>query len=320
MKFDNNTCVVEKQGIKRERQFGVAAGRKLFNMLFDRLYSNKIRAIIRELYSNAYDSHRAANTMNIQPTMHLPTIFAPEFILRDFGTGISPTDIKDIYTVVLESTKTDSDDDIGGFGLGSKTPFCYSENFTVRSFFNGMVYAYAMYVNTDGEPTYSMVGKEETTEPNGLEIKFAVKKEDINSFRSEASVALLHFTLQPNMTGQNVIYRNIDKKVVGNGWYLENASNYERKHPTVLVGPVAYPLDISSFRNQLTPTEQRFAEINVTIQTEIKDVEVAPSREALSYSLKTIECLKNKIKDCVAEFTDYANKKDRKSTRLNSSH
>lgn len=303
MQFANDTCVVEKSGIKKEKKFGIVSGRKIFNIFFDRLYSNKIRAIIRELYSNAYDAHRSAGTLQTQPLMHLPTLLAPEFYIRDFGTGIAPKDIDDIYTVVFESTKTGNNEDIGGFGVGSKTPYCYTDNFTVRSFYNGKVYTYAMYIDQDGEPTYSLVNRVDSDEPNGLEVKFAVERKDFSSFSTEAVVALQHFELKPKQMGQGITFPVISKEMTGKGWYINKHNYYGSNQPHILVGPVKYPLDIASFKNQLNTQCTTVGQINLVIEAEIKDVEVAPSREALSYSERTINFLKGKLQEVVDEIT-----------------
>ena len=303
MQFANDTCVVEKSGIKKEKKFGIVSGRKIFNIFFDRLYSNKIRAIIRELYSNAYDAHRSAGTLQTQPLMHLPTLLAPEFYIRDFGTGIAPKDIDDIYTVVFESTKTGNNEDIGGFGVGSKTPYCYTDNFTVRSFYNGKVYTYAMYIDQDGEPTYSLVNRVDSDEPNGLEVKFAVERKDFSSFATEAVVALQHFDLKPKQMGQGITFPVISKEMTGKGWYISKHNYYGFNQPHILVGPVKYPLDIASFKNQLNTQCATVGQINLVIEAEIKDVEVAPSREALSYSERTISFLKGKLQEVVDEIT-----------------
>ena len=66
--------------------FTIAATGKAFKILSDGLYSDKIRAIIRELSCNARDSHVAAG--NAAPwSIHLPNMDEPWFSVEDFGTG-----------------------------------------------------------------------------------------------------------------------------------------------------------------------------------------------------------------------------------------
>ena len=56
-----------------------------FAVLSSSIYSNKIRAIIRELSCNAYDSHVAAGKADIPFHIHLPSTFECYFSIRDFG-------------------------------------------------------------------------------------------------------------------------------------------------------------------------------------------------------------------------------------------
>jgi HSP90 family molecular chaperone len=77
--------------------FTIAATGKSFKILSDGLYSDKIRAIIRELACNARDSHVAAG--NAAPWhMHLPTYDEFWFSIEDFGTGMSHDDVMNVYS------------------------------------------------------------------------------------------------------------------------------------------------------------------------------------------------------------------------------
>lgn len=108
-----------------------------------------------------------------------------QFIIRDYGTGLSDAQMREIYTTYFLSTKSDNNKFIGGFGLGSKTPLCYNdEQFGVISYYNGVKTSYLVYVE-NGVPTLQEMLKEETTEHNGLEISIGVNKSDIETFRME---------------------------------------------------------------------------------------------------------------------------------------
>ena len=110
-------------------EFRIRNSAKAFSILSSGLYANKIRAIIRELSCNAVDSHVAAGKADVPFEVHLPTALSPWFSIRDFGTGLSHEQVTKIYTTYFESTKTDSNDFIGALGLGSKSPFSYTNNF-----------------------------------------------------------------------------------------------------------------------------------------------------------------------------------------------
>ena len=120
---------------------------KAFSILSSGLYANKIRAIIRELSTNAYDSHVAAGCADRPFEVHLPTSLEPWFSVRDYGVGLSHQQVVNIYTTYFESTKTGSNDFVGALGLGSKSPFSYTENFGVTAVQNGHMGVYTALID-----------------------------------------------------------------------------------------------------------------------------------------------------------------------------
>jgi len=134
-------------------EFRIRNSAKAFNILSSGLYANKVRAIIRELSCNAVDSHTAAGKQDTPFDVHLPNQLEPWFSIRDYGTGLSHEQVTNIYTTYFESTKTDSNDYIGALGLGSKSPFSYTDNFTVTDVKDGIKGIYYAFINEAGVPS-----------------------------------------------------------------------------------------------------------------------------------------------------------------------
>ena len=155
-------------GISHVSEFRIRNSAKAFGILPSGLYANKIRAIIRELGCNAVDSHVAAGVPDTPFDVHLPTNLAPHFAIRDYGTGLSHDQVLNIYTTYFESTKTHSNDFIGALGLGSKSPFSYTDNFTVTAIQDGKKGIYSAYINDQGVPSVALMHTEDTDEPNGV--------------------------------------------------------------------------------------------------------------------------------------------------------
>ena len=138
--------------IDNAESFKIKASAKAFRILSDNLYSDKITAIIRELSCNAADSHIVANKKDLPLDIHLPNKFEPYFSVRDYGTGMSEETIMSLYTSYFDSDKVDSNDITGALGLGSKSPFAYTDSFNVESVFNKKRKLYSAYINDQGFP------------------------------------------------------------------------------------------------------------------------------------------------------------------------
>lgn len=121
-------------------------------------YSDPIGSIIREITSNAYDAHIEAD-VDKAVIIRLNTAEQTLNIL-DFGVGLSPERIRDVFTKFFSSTKRESDTQIGAFGLGAKSPLSYTDTFQVITKYGDTIYEYAVLKN-DGVP--DMIKIEEHT-------------------------------------------------------------------------------------------------------------------------------------------------------------
>src|SRR5690242_6346040 len=101
--------------------FRIKASKKAFEILSNGLYSHKIKAVVRELSTNAADSHAAAGKGDVPFKVHLPNNLEPYFYVKDEGVGLSPEQVNTIYTTYFESDKIESNDFTGCLGLGSKS-------------------------------------------------------------------------------------------------------------------------------------------------------------------------------------------------------
>jgi hypothetical protein len=145
-------------------------------LLSRKLYSNPTLAVIRELISNAID----VSGCNVD--IQAPSFLEPTFIVRDYGTGLSREDVMTLYTTYGESTKRDTNSVIGGFGVGSKSPFALTDTFTVTSRYKGERTDYVCYKDK-GFPRIREVCSAHTDEPDGLEVRVPI--EDMSRFNEE---------------------------------------------------------------------------------------------------------------------------------------
>lgn len=285
--------------LETSKNFTIKASPKAFKILSSGLYSNKIRAVIRELSCNAYDSHIAAK--NDEPfIVHLPSAIDEHFYVKDFGTGLSENDIMNLYTTYFESNKTNSNDFVGALGLGSKSPFSYTDSFIVESIFDHKKITYLVYINEEDLPSISKLEEIETDEHTGLTVKFSVKTDDLYKFKEEAINILSVFEKQPKLIGFNIDEnRNtlFDKLVFKNDYCYGGTSTYTYGL-NAFMGNILYPIEIDKL-NLDTNIVNIITKRNLIIKFNIGDLDITPSREHLSYIKSTIAKLETKIKEVV---------------------
>lgn len=282
-------------------EFRIRNSAKAFNILSSGLYANKIRAVIRELSCNAVDSHVAAGRADTPFEVHLPNRIEPWFSVRDFGVGLSHEQVINIYTTYFESTKTDSNAFIGALGLGSKSPFSYTENFTVTAIQNGVKGVYTAFINDQGVPSIALMATENTDEPNGVEVKFGVDNDnDFWKFKSEAQDVYRWFRLKPVVTGTNSLqlldYRTeLDKQDVYPGIHVfKRQDRGYSQNCMALMGNIAYPIEVPNAQANLGHLEF-LLHCNLLIEFGIGEIEFQASREGLSYVPSTIAAIRTRL-------------------------
>lgn len=296
MKLQEVELDIEKSDDFEENEFSFRASAMSFRILSSGLYAFKEKAILRELGTNAYDAHVESGNKETPFLVHLPNHLEPWLTIRDYGTGISPADMKAVYTQYFNSTKRDSDEQTGCLGLGSKSPFCYTDSFSVIDYYNGSKHTYNAYIGKKGFPTIALFSTEETDEANGLEIRVAVKPADCMKFCEEAREVYRWFKTRPTIVGQQIEFPD-EKPVFGrNGWTAHKSSKN-----LVIMGNVAYPLDAYQAG---VGNNHALSYFNIHIEVGIGEVEMTASRESLEYTAKTKAAIQQRITEmgeCVAE-------------------
>ena len=292
-------------------EFRIRNSAKAFNILSSGLYANKIRAIIRELSCNAVDSHVAAGKADTPFDVHLPSQLEPWFAIRDYGTGLTHEQVTSIYTTYFESTKTDSNQFIGALGLGSKSPFSYTDNFTVTAIKDGQRGIYSAFINESGVPSIALMMNEETDEPAGVEVKFSVNDYyDFGKFHDEARNVYTYFKLRPVITGDNRFeFRTVT-------YETENIIPGVHHKPSsyksmALMGNIAYPIDVPNADKNLGSLNDLLG-CGLDMEFAIGELDFQASREGLSYIPQTIDSIKRKLTEVNAKLavfiTEEANK------------
>ncbi len=286
------------------------ASSMVFQMFTKNVYSNPIGTIVREITSNCFDSHVEAgvNTpilikrgidKNNNNSLYISFI--------DYGVGMSPDRIYNIYGVYFESTKRATNSLIGGYGIGAKSVLAYrrttgqgegeyDNSFFVLTNYDGIRYYYCIYEGNES-PVISLLHSEKTDDHNGTEVRVPVMEKDLQAFSKEMVRQLYYF--------ENVIFEGFEEdddnhtrydetltneyQIIRGKSFLFRGNDYSNiMH--VCLGRVAYPIDY----NILGLSSSDY-QLPIALKLEVGEIGVTVSRESLDYSETTIKILKKKL-------------------------
>ena len=141
------------------------------------LYSDPMMAIIREYSTNAFDAHIAAG-VDLPIEVYTPSDFSQFIRIKDYGIGLSLTDIEEIYSKYGASTKRETNDMVGMLGLGCKSALTYTNQFTLVSVKNGIKIQTLISRDENGSGSITIVNESLTDEPNGTEVVVPTKQQE----------------------------------------------------------------------------------------------------------------------------------------------
>lgn len=295
---DDNQVFTNFQGEGVE--FQLKASGKMFHMFINGIYQHKIAALIRELCANAYDSHIEAGVADKSFSVVLPNIHHPYFEVEDFGIGMSKETAFQLYPVLGESTKEFTNDLAGAFGIGSKTPFAYTSQFTVTCRKDGMEFVGIAYLMDDGTPKLDQISYSKTDKPNGLKVTVPVEEQDFHKFQVEASYWLSFYEVKPEVRKANFefLYKNnkFKKNALTTVDLVYGQHAYSNKKYFAKMGPIVYPFDVSNCNigDEKVKEITRFCssvDCVMIFDFPIGSLNLNPSRESLSLTNSTIKTL-----------------------------
>ena len=325
------------------KSFTIATNAKAFEILTSTLYSNVPSSIVRELISNGYDGHVRAGNVLKEIDVHCPTVFEPTFEVRDYGCSMDEETMMNVYTTFFSSTKNGGNSEVGGFGLGCKLPFAYTDMFTITTYLNGKRQDY-IASKENGVPTLNKMGDaEDTDEPNGVKVCVPVQEDDMESFEDAVEYMIKYstFPIKSNLECQPA--KEYDCAGIFSYHNYGNAGKKEKKQ-IIRVGGVPYRLnckemaagfnmwdnvkyykaqqsydsnrlllhkalcEVERYNSFDLPIEKLF-DYNGCLDFEIGELDITASRESLQYSVKTKMVLFKRLVELQTKLYDYLYKK-----------
>jgi len=268
--------------------FTMSESAEFFTVLSDTLYRDKKRAVVREVVCNAYDAHIVSNKRDIPVEI---TLTDTELVIKDFGPGIPADKIGTIYCRYGGTTKIQDSSQTGGFGLGSKAPFAYSDHFSVTSCNGGFRHVFAISrggAETDGKPDFRQMVKV-PSEETGVTVSIPLKNEkDRAEFEEIIRSVVMQGGMVANLNGD--LINRFDYENATHNFILAPRAGMNESHVYCLYGTVLYPVSTTDKEihdslvkiGNLIPHQYR-----LIVMAAANSVGVTPSRESLSYTDKT---------------------------------
>lgn len=299
------------------KSFGIVASGKAFKILSSSLYNFKPLAVVREISCNARDAHAMCGKLDQPFEVRLPSHGSLHFSVRDFGPGLADEDVMGLYTTYFQSTKAESNEAIGGLGLGSKSPLSYSSSFQVTSYHNGMKRSYLAFQNDNGEPDIYRISESEMEDgvSTGLEVTVPVAESDIYKFVRSAENVYRFFEVKPTVYSGSAFepaedfydspLESFEIKVLEyeDGKYARFYKNFTISEISndpiwAKMGDVIYPVSIkhifedSNVQHSKASAFFRAARFGkMVVDCEIGELDINAGREGLSYDKATISRL-----------------------------
>jgi hypothetical protein len=291
-----------------EKEFSIDTNSDMIiKLLRDKMYQNKIGAVCREVISNSRDANRENNKKHVPVKVELTheksyVIDEYKISFSDEGIGISPERMDNIFLRYGSSTKRDTNDYTGGFGIGAKTPFAYSDEFFIDTVVNvageNILYQYQALITSDGIRESSkmiLINTEKTEQNAGTKITIPVQEEDIEEFENELIYTTLFWSVKPEFIGfnfkdkkqLNIVYEQEEFMFVKDFYIFGNDSYI------ILIDEIPYVFNNKKLQEINESLSKRFMIENDSFKFVLKfntgEITVSGSREDVEYTKENIK-------------------------------
>lgn len=302
MKINETRPFLEMSGELEEQFFSIQDTGMIFEILRNKMYSNPILAIAREISCNARDAHREVGTPERPIEIHLPNSLEPEYRVKDFGPGISPDRMSNIFIKYTASTKRADNSQTGGFGLGAKTPFSYSDAFSIITIHNGIKYLYNCLIDATKAGKLMLAHEEAVDLPNSTEIIIPVKSRNFTEFATWTEKACYYWAVKPIITGGSIQWGTFETVIDGARWaFTKNTTrNYDR-HVSLIVDEIPYTLDVEVLRKYADCSVLDSTQGNLILWFGVGEITLSATREQVYLDEQTQKVLRDRLQQVSTE-------------------
>lgn len=276
------------------------------------MYSKPHSAIVRELCSNCVDIHIKTNNYNPY-IIKKPSALDPVLIFRDFGSGLSPEDIHKYLNSLYSTTKSNTNKEVGGFGLGSKSPFALVSTFTLNSYIDGIKHTCLWFKDEEDIPVLNVLSSTPTKESNGLEYIITLPNEHHDLINFSIDYMTEFFPVKAIICYD---YNKIDEGTIPSKYILKETddyfiikdrdlllqkvtgSMYNSNNILISIGGVLYTF------NRYMPFTNHFIPSNIIYKMPIGSIDLPDTREQIQHSNHNTNFISSKIKDIATKYSN----------------
>jgi len=279
----------------REMEFGIRSIDMglILDILRSKMYSDPIKIICQEIAANARDANREVGSkkkpIRISFQENLNNRNQIDFVISDDGPGISPENMENIFINYGASTKRNTNALTGGFGLGCKTPFAYTDSFSIRTIFDHVEYLYQAVIEKGRSGKLLLIAKSETNQRNGTDIIIPINRTDRDRFAEESHRATYLWDVRPEFINMPEVQEGT--KIETPFWVRVRSPLFSENY-YALVDGIAYPLD----SELLSLEDLKFESLMIKFKN--GSIPIAANRESIHYDNNTIPFIKKNIKEC----------------------
>lgn len=273
---------------------------ELMSLLSSALYKNPAYAMVREVICNAQDAHIEAGIADTPIEISFEN---NRLIIRDFGLGIPRDKMAEIYGTFGLSTKKKQKGATGGFGLGSKSPWSFTDIFGVTSHNKGTKTVYRLVRSdpeNDGKPGIIPILDTETEE-SGLEVSIPLGSSKRHVLEGYIKSVVMLGDIPAKLDGELLDTIPFNQAKKGFTFVSPLATSELKTTISIRYGSVIYPLEShdyykTEYDELIYKLDSRYRhyikEPYLVLHAEPNTLSIAPSRDHLTLEARTTKTLK----------------------------
>lgn len=288
---------IDVYNVISEESFSIGNIGFIFDILRNKMYKDPILAVCREIMCNARDAHREAGKPLLPIEVYIPNSLSPYFKVKDFGLGISPDRMSKVFIQYASSTKRDDNLQTGGFGLGAKSPFSYSDIFSIITISEGVRRLYNAFIDESNLGKVLLVEEKPSDEPSGTTISIPVLKNDFDAFAKKTISSSEYWDVKPKILGNTFPAWKQEKIILsGDDWlmYDHDHYHYTDDKAKALVDGIEYKIDAALIKD-LSEAQKTLLKNRIFVKFQNGELSLSPSRDYLHYDEKTQSLLLKRL-------------------------